>query len=619
MAVARSVVSLGECDRRVPIITRVINPSDNPVTLRKDTVIASMQQLDDDAIKVFSTVEQPPSYSISQKKYDMLWDIVQRADDLTKSEGETLFSLLLSFEDVFATDSGDLGHATVVKHTIDTGSAQPIRQPPRRLPPHRREQARELIGDMLKKDIIQPSISPWSSPVVLVKKKDNSLRFCVDYRKVNGVTRRDAYPLPRVEDTLDTLAGSNWFTTLDLLSGYWQVELDERDREKTAFSTQEGLYEFKVLPFGLTNAPATFQRLMDMVLAGLQWSHCLVYLDDVIILGRTFQEHLSSISQVLQRLRSAGLKVKPSKCELLKRKVYFLGHIVSEKGVAADPAKTEKVASWPTPTTCRQVQQFLGLANYYRRFVQGFATISKPLHRLTEKNHPFKWTMECQQAFDTIKKKLVSPPVLAFPDYTKKFILDTDASDTGIGAVLSQVQDDGSERVVAYASRLLSKAERRYSVTRRELLAVVVFVSHFRQYLLGQSFLLRTDHNSLAWLQNFRNPEGQLARWLERLEEYSFTIQHRPGQRHLNADALSRRPHQEGEAVNVVSSHNDEVDLSLLGKSKQELRALQLEDPILKFVLEAKEKGECPTSDEVQGKSFKTRKLIQIWGPAYGE
>ena len=219
--------------------------------------------------------------------------------------------------------------------------------------------------------------------------------------------------------------------------------------------------------------------------------------------------------------------------------------------------------------------------------------------------------MECQQAFDTIKKKLVSP-VLAFPDYTKEFILDTDASDTGIGFVLSQVQDDGSERVVAYASRLLSKAERRYSVTHRELLAVVIFISHFRQYLLGQSFLLRTDHNSLAWLQNYRNPEGQLARWLERLEEYSFTIQHRPGQQHLNADALSRRPYQEGEAVNVVSSHNDKVDLSLLGKSKQELQALQLEDPILKFVLEAKEKGECPPLMKSRGKA-KTRKLIQIW------
>jgi hypothetical protein len=395
---------------------------------------------------------------------------------------------------------------------------------------------------MLDKDIIKPSASPWASPIVLVQKKDGTVRLCVDYHKVNSVTRKDAYPLPRIDDTLDTLAGSCWFSTLDLVSGYWQVEVTEADQEKTAFCTPEGLFQFKVMPFGLCNAPATFQRLMDMVLAGLQWSNCLVYLDDVIIPGRTFEEHMENLQSVLERFRNAGLMLKLTKCSFCKKQTSFLGHIVSADGVATDPSKTAKVSSWPQPTSVKEVQQFLGFANYYRRFVRDYAAIARPLHRLTERGREFLWTEDCQVAFDSLKKSLTTSPVLAFPDLSKPFILDTDASDTGIGAVLSQLSDDGTERVVAYASRTLSKPERRYCVTRRELLAVVYFTRHFRPYLLGRHFTLRTDHGSLTWLWNFREPEGQLARWLERLQEYDFRIVHRPGRKHGNADGLSRSP-----------------------------------------------------------------------------
>lgn len=238
-------------------------------------------------------------------------------------------------------------------------------------------------------------------------------------------------------------------------------------------------FEFKVMPFGLCNAPATFQRLMDTVLAGLQWTNCLVHLDDVIILGRTFEEHLTNLRAVFDRFCEAGLKLKPSKCALCQPEVEFLGHIVSAKGVATDPAKIDKVANWPVPRSQREVQQFLGLANYYRRFVHNFAEIAKPLHRLTEKTVPFQWSTQCQGAFENLKHRLISAPILAFPDCSKPFVLDTDASDSGIGAVLSQVQDDSTERVIAYASRALSKPERQYCVTRRELLAVVYFIQHF--------------------------------------------------------------------------------------------------------------------------------------------
>ena len=247
---------------------------------------------------------------------------------------------------------------------------------------------------------------------------------------------------------MDTLSGSQWFSTLDLRSGYWQVEVAEEDRQKTAFATPEGgLFEFKVMPFGLCNAPATFQRLMDLLLAGLQWSQCLVYLDDIIVPGQSFHEHLTNLAAVLKRIKGAGLRLKPSKCVLCREAVSYLGHIVSRSGVATDPEKTAKVATWPTPRSVQEVQQFLGLASYYRRFVKQFAEIAKPLYRLTERGRQFRWTMECATAFAMLKSRLTSTPILAFPDSTKPFLLDTDASQEGIGAVLSQ-ECDGNEVVI---------------------------------------------------------------------------------------------------------------------------------------------------------------------------
>ena len=262
-------------------------------------------------------------------------------------------------------------------------------------------------------------------------KKDGSSRFCVDYRKVNSVTRKDAYPLPRINDVLDTLAGSKLFSTLDLISSYWQVGLHQDDKEKTAFCTSEGLYEFNVMPFGLCNGPATFQRLMDLLLAGIQWNSCLVYLDDIIVLGKTLDDHLKYLAQVFQRLREANLKLQIKKCNLCKQSVQFLGHVVSSEGIVADPAKIEKVVNWPVPTNKSEVQQFLGLVSYYRRFIRDCAHVAKPLYQLTERSKPFAWTVECGEAFSTLKKHLSTPPVLVFPDFAREFILDTDQ---GIGA-----------------------------------------------------------------------------------------------------------------------------------------------------------------------------------------
>ena len=411
---------------------------------------------------------------------------------------------------------------------------------------------------MLHKDIIQPSQSPWASPIVLARKKDGSVRFCVDYRKVNEVTRKDAYPLLRINDTLETLSDSKIFSTLDLASGYWQVVLTENDRQKTAFCTTEGLYEFKVMPFGLCNAPATFQRLMDIVLTGLQWTSCLVYLDDIIVLGRTFTEHLSNLGSVFSRIRDAGLKIKPEKCSFLKEKVKYLGHIVSKEGIAADPEKTATVKTWPTPTRTKEVQQFLGLANYYRRFIKDFAQIAKPLHKLMERTSSFLWTTECQKSFEILRHLLSSPPILSYPDFTKPFILDTDAS----------------------------------------------------------TFTLHTDHGPLTWLYSMKEPEGQVARWLEKLQVYNFEIVHRKGLRHINADALSRLPcHQCGLNEEVIQEEGSSVAVvQLSGLSAEEILNNQREDQDLKTIIEAKMTQTRPPNPKPKtGQCLEQRRLLQLW------
>ena len=398
---------------------RIINPSSENVTLHKGMRVARLEQIQDpDCVAGMREMFQDDT-SVSTEMQELLWTLVEKSGEmLDERQQDQLYRLLLGFSDVFSLSSRDMGRTNRLQHTIPTTTERPIRQQARRIPPFQREEVDKLLHDMLERDVIQPSTSPWASPIVLVQKKDGSIRFCVDYRKLNTITRKDAYPLPRIDDTLDTLAGSCWFSTLDLLSGYWQVEVAEADREKTAFTTQQGLFEFKVMPFGLCNAPATFQRLMDSVLAGVQWQQCLVYLDDIIVVGRDFEEHLRNLGIVLQKLKQANLRVKPEKCAMCREEVAYLGHVVSKQGVATDPEKTQKVSSWPTPTSVQDIQQFLGLASYYRRFIKDFSTIAKPLHRLTEKGRLFNWTIECANAFAELKQRLTTAPVLAFPDYT---------------------------------------------------------------------------------------------------------------------------------------------------------------------------------------------------------
>ena len=574
------------------------------------------------------------------------------ATGLTESQQEEVVALLTEFANVFASSPDDLGRTSVAQHCINTGNTRLIRQNPRRLPLSQRETAEEEIEKMLKHGVIEPSSSPWASPVVLVRKKDGSTRFCVDYRLVNAATIKDSYPLPRMDDSIDALSGSSWFSTLDLASGYWQVEVEERDRPKTAFTTGSGLYQFTVMPFGLCNAPATFERLMELVLAGVPWQVCLLYLDDIIVHAKTFEAELERLRTVFMRLRTAGLKLSPKKCHLFKKRVVFLGHVVSEEGVLTDPDKITAVCDWPTPTSASSLRSFLGLCSYYRRFVRGFATIAAPLHRLTEKGKVFTWTEECDIAFQRLKQVLSSAPVLVYPSTDGTFILDTDASDTGIGAVLSQVQG-GEERVIAYFSQSLAKAERRYCVTRKELLALVMAVKHFHHYLYGRHFKVRTDHGALKWLMSFKNPEGQTARWIEILGTYDLEVDHRKGRNHGNADGLSRRPCdscRQCESVEkkqrckdypdavpedetVGGEDEDEyhctiartsgrkcveskqqADAWLPGLSNAEIRKSQLPDPCLARIFEYKDQGpDRPPWEDVSGEGPVFKRYWAQW------
>lgn len=330
------------------------------------------------------------------------------SESLTSVEKDILKDLLLEYETSFSTNSQDIGQTSIVKHKIETGMAQPIKQRPKRIPQSKREEVSKVIKEMEDQGIIEPSISPWVSHIVLVKKKNGETRFCIDYRKLNDFTVKDSHPLPRTDDCLDALYGSVWFSALDLKSGYWQASVQEEDKVKTAFTTNgNGFWQFRTMSFGLCNAPATFERLMEHILSGLNRELCLVCLDDIIVTGKSFTEHISNLRKVFDRLKGANLKLNPKKCQLFCKEVKFLGHVVSENGISTDTEKVQAVKEWPTTKTVKDIRSFLGLCSYYRRIIQNFAEIAKPLHQLTEKRKQFLWTEKCESAFSTFKEKLL--------------------------------------------------------------------------------------------------------------------------------------------------------------------------------------------------------------------
>ena len=635
----------------VPI--RVMNVNEQPVVLKSGTHIADLQQvevLNEDPVTDANSTKVKQIDDSVRSVPDFIQKLVDGVDDsIPESACLALEAILCEYSDVFSQEENDLGRTDIIMHHIDTGDARPVRQPLRRYPPAHQEAISQHVNNMLKQGTIEPASSPWASNVVLVKKKDGSLRCCIDYRQLNSVTKKDAYPLPRVDACLDAMASATLFSTFDLRSSYHQVVVSPEDRDKTTFICPRGMYRYRTMPFGLCNAGATFQRLMDVVMSGLHLDICLVYLDDIILFSRTVEEHLERLVRILARLHSAGLKLKPEKCSLMQRSVSFLGHVVSGAGIATDPDKTKAVSEWPVPATVKDVRSFLVLAGYYRRFVRGFAEMAAPLHALTKKDCTFEWTDITQSAFDALKNALTTPPVLAMPNDVDIFILDADSSNHTIGSVLSQVQG-GVERVIAYASRTLDKREMNYCITRKELLAIVYSLKYFKQYLMGRRFKVRTDHAPLTWLRHTPDPIGQQARWLEIMEEFDFEVEHRPGVKHGNADALSRRPchvkacvcrygnvegldqnSEPAQAVATVfesvrcsngfptscvastSTTNDD-DNSDVGWTLEGLRAAQEDDPDVSYVLQlVKQLQEKPPWESVSMQSHDVRVLWGMW------
>ena len=456
---------------------------------------------------------------------------------------EAARALCREFPKVFPDSAIKIGCTDLVLHKINTGNHSPVREKLRHFPAWQRQEIRTQVDEMERDGIIIPiTHSEWICNVVLVPKKDGNTRFCIDYKPVNALSIPDSYPLVRIDDCLDAMCGAKYFSSLDLASGYWQIQMDPASVDKTAFITPEGTYAFCRMPFGLTGAPATFCRLMDLVLGGLKFKGVVVYLDDVQIYSKSFEEHLSLLRQVFQRLQSANLKVKTSKCFFFKSQVLFLGHIVDARGISTDPHKVVAITAMATPHDVTTTKSFLGACGHYRRFIQAFSTVAGPLYSLLKKDTAFIWT-NCQNAsFQELKCRLTTTPILGHFDPTRMLTIETDASTIGLGAVLSQEASPYPE-VLAYISRTLSKAEKNYSVTELECIAVIWSVEKLHHYVGGnKQFTVITDHNALVGLMTMKNPRGRLARWVLALRPYRILIRYRPGVDNTMADHLSRYP-----------------------------------------------------------------------------
>ena len=443
------------------VMLMVANFSEESLTLPKGTVIGIAQEISENLVVPTSSEEETEVgrdhlfLAAKNKEIPAKFKayVRGRLAHLSPEDREVLEPVLYRYAHVFHDEEkNDFKGTDLVQHRIETGDAMPIRKAPYRIPFALRREVDNQIQDMLKKGVISESNSPWSAPVVLVPKKSADgkpkYRFCVDYRALNAVTKFDSYPLPRFEETTSTLAGSKFFTVLDAFSGFWQISIYEPHRQKIGFSVPGGHFEFNRLPYGISNSPASFQRLMDNVLRNLIGPECWIFIDDLLIFSNTIEEHARRISNVLERFEKANLQLQPTKCVFAQKEVSYLGYTLSSRGILSSPEKVKAVQEYPIPKNVKDVRAFLGLCSFYRRLVPKFADIAKPLTQLTRKDVDFEWNQDCQEAFEKLKSKLSNTPVLAYPDFTLPFILTTDASKIGLGAVLSQVQN-GVERPIA--------------------------------------------------------------------------------------------------------------------------------------------------------------------------
>ena len=511
------------------------------------------ERIDVEPVDYFSVTNQTETNS---EKYDtnvmtkpMVLNSI-RTDHLNEEEKSKIINLCLNYRQIFYHEKADLTFTNSVKHVIRTKDDNPVYVRSFRHPQSMRVEIKRQIQNLLDKKIIRPSISPYSAPVWLVDKKpdasgEKKQRLVIDYRGINLSTIQDRYPLPRIDEILDNLGRSTYFTTLDLAQGFHQIEMDPKSIEKTAFTVNNGHYEYLRMPFGLKNAPSTFQRVMDNVFRDYLYKFCFVYVDDIVIFSKSLHDHLIHVRQVFEKLKQHNLKVQLNKSEFFSKNIAFLGHVITPEGIKPNPDKIKAIQNYPMPTTAKEIKSFLGLVGYYRKFISNFSKIISPITKCLKKGSKIDFkNPDYIDAFEQCKELLTNAPILIYPDFEKEFYLTTDASNVAIGSVLSQ-----NSKPVAYYSRTLNSAEKNYSTIEKELLAIIESTRHFRPYLFGRKFTVETDHNPLVWLYKIKEPNTRLARWKLKLDEFDFKIVYKKGNENKVADALSR-----------IEIHNNEVD-----------------------------------------------------------
>jgi len=558
VTVANCYTQLALGSRRISVVVR--NDTPNRVKLDRHQCIARV----DFANVVHSkppkdpapATEASPKLTLSERQEAVIERMATRGIDKIKCPKvkRIVTDMLREYHDVFSLDAGEIGRTSLVEHEIKLTDSNPFKDRASRIPPNKVEAVRQMLQEMLDAGAIRHSSSPWSNAIVLVRKKGGDLRFCIDFRKLNDKTVKDAYPLPRINETMDALSKARYFTCLDLKSGFWQTELAEWCKPYTAFSAGHlGFFEFERMPFGLCNAPATFQRLMQRCLGELNMTHCIIYLDDIIVFSATEEEHAKRLRAVLARLRENGLKLQPKKCELFREEIEYLGHKVSGDGVRPGTDNVAAIKALSPPATYTEVRSFLGMVGHYRRFVKDFAKIAGPLNSLLtgenadKKKEAVELSEPALRAFHALKERITTEPVLVFADCEKPFLLETDASKEALGAVLSQKQADGKYHPVAYASRTTNGAEKGYHSSKLEFLALKWAVTEkFKEYLLYSPFEVRTDNNPLTYIHTTPNLDATGHRWVAALADFNFSLKYLKGKDNKVADALSRLPTEAG-------------------------------------------------------------------------
>ena len=530
-------------------------------------------------------------------------------DVLSDTEKSEIRGVISEYKEVFAHNPKSPRECNTAEHVIYTQDERIVKDKVRRLPEKWRKQMVSQAKEMLDNGIIRHSCSPYNSNALPAGKKDGSVRFCIDFRSLNKVTVADTYPLPNVNDILDQLHGCTYFTQLDLAAGYWGIPLKEEDKLKTAFSLDKGKFEFERMPFGLVNAQATFQRVMDMVVTTVQsrgHEGLNAYVDNIIIFTKTFEEHIATIKETLRVLEQYNLSLRSDKCEFGFEELEFLGYIVGSKGISASPANVEKIKTFPAPKNRKEVQRFLGLTNFNRRFITNYSELTGPLTTLTSSKVPFKWGDEESTSFDSIKQCIMKAPTLSLPDWDKPFQIRCDASGTAVGAVLFQV-NAGRIEPIAYHSKSLNKTERNWCATDKELFAIVSAARKWPAHCSGKEVKFYTDHQPLKHIKAQKDPRGKRARWLLELESYNYVIEYISGKENAAADAMSRISSSGPETCQDEKEYSHIYTTSSYTVDTSKILAAQLKDPDYKYV-----KAQLSANNAINKGPFKGYKNIEI-------